>query len=90
MHVCSPDQVPDVLVVARVSVFAGPRQLHRETGVLSAIERATSYLVQGRPFHFLGFVKTPSHFVLAALKDSTYDNQYASFFRLLRPRWKVF
>ena len=53
MHdVCSPDQVPDVLVVARVSVFAGPRQLHSETGVLSAIERATSYLVQGRPFHF--------------------------------------
>ncbi len=24
----SPDQVPNVLVVAWVSVFAGPRQLH--------------------------------------------------------------
>jgi hypothetical protein len=35
-------------------------------------------------------LKKTSSFVLAALRGSTYEKEYASPPRLLRPRWKVF
>jgi hypothetical protein len=35
-------------------------------------------------------LKKSASFVLASLSDSTYEKQYASPLRLLRPRWTAF
>ena len=45
---------------------------HRRFGVINATTRATSHLVQGRPYCFSRVLKQSSSFVLTSLSPSTY------------------